>query len=76
MSKEIKALIFDVGGVVVFKNSEVVRNQKANTVLIKFLEKIKRKYALYSLSNIDEECYKETKRKESTKFSRKITRLT
>ena len=61
--EKIKAIIFDIGGVVVFKNSEIARNQKTNTVLIKFLEKIKRKYALYSLSNIDEEFHKETKRK-------------
>src|SRR3989344_500849 len=59
----IESLIFDIGVVLVFKNSQIPKKQKVNTILIKFLEKIKRKYALYSLSNIDEECYKETKRK-------------
>jgi len=59
----IKSLIFDIGGVLVFKNSQVPKKQKVNTLLTKFLEKIKRKYTLYSLSNIDEEFHKETKRK-------------
>jgi len=59
----IKALIFDIGGVVVFKNSQVARKQKTNKALIKFLEKISKRYGLYSVSNIDEEFHKENKRK-------------
>lgn len=59
----IKSIIFDIGGVVVFKNSPVAKEQKANRVLIRFLEKIKKRYVLYSLSNIDKEHHKENKRK-------------
>lgn len=59
----IKSIIFDIGGVVVRKNSLVAKEQKANMILIKFLTKIKKSYSLYSLSNIDEEHHNENKRK-------------
>jgi len=53
---EVKSLIFDLGGVLILKNKRTPggRYQLVNRSLMRFLKKIKHKYKLYSLTNIDE----------------------
>lgn len=57
--KKIKTIIVDLGGVLVLKDKKTKEGyQKYNRYLLNFLEKIKEKYTLYILTNIDEGLHK------------------
>lgn len=60
----IKAVIFDVGGVVIIKNKKTSRGYQAlNKSLLKFLRKISKNYKIYVLTNIDVNLHKINKKR-------------
>lgn len=70
----IKAIIFDLGGVLILKNKKTLggRYQAVNIPLTNFLKKIKKKYKLYSLTNIDENYHTINKKRGIYKVFRKV----